>query len=311
MRLRPNAALLAGVILCVSLPPVARAQIESREGIALQNQILELRRDLQVLRDQGVRGGGGGGSTYLGRGPQPLTPPVAGGGGGSDIVAQLLDRVQTLEDQVRQLRGQVDENTNTLQRQNADLSKQIGDLSFQLQNGGAGRPSSPAPLAPPAAGQGFAPSGPPPSSLGTVPDTPPPSAPLTGPVRRTPELALQEGNAALARRDYPAAEAAAREVLSGARASPRAADAQFMLAQALEGERNYPQAAIAFDDAYNRSRTGARAPDALLGLANSLTAIGEKKAACETLAKLAAEFPRARQDVRDRAAATRTRAGCR
>ena len=50
---------------------------------------------------------------------------------------------------------------------------------------------------------------------------------------------MQEGNAALARRDYPAAEQAAREVLTGNRTSPRAYDAQFLLAQALMGERQY------------------------------------------------------------------------
>ena len=39
-------------------------------------------------------------------------------------------------------------------------------------------------------------------------------------------------------------------------------------------------------------KTGGHAPDALLGLANALTGIGEKRAACETLGKLASEFPR-------------------
>ncbi len=85
---------------------------------------------------------------------------------------------------------------------------------------------------------------------------------------------MQEGSAALARRDYPAAEAAAREVL--ARRGPRAADAQLLLAQAEMGERNYQQAAPDFYDAYNRSRTGARAPDALLGVANALLALGDR-----------------------------------
>ena len=99
---------------------------------------------------------------------------------------------------------------------------------------------------------------PPPTSLGG----PPPVRRLQPgvPVRRTPELAMQEGNAALARRDYPAAEQAAREVLTGSRTSPRAYDAQFLLAQALMGQRQYSQAAIAYDDTYNRSQARARTP---------------------------------------------------
>jgi TolA-binding protein len=143
-----------------------------------------------------------------------------------------------------------------------------------------------------------------------VPAAQPTAAAPGSSVRRTPEIALQEGHAALARRDYAAAEAAAREVLQGSRTSPRAYDAQFLLAQALGGPRNYAQAAIAYDDTYNRSKTGGHAPDALLGLANALTGIGEKRAACETLSKLVAEFPRS-SEAREGAPAVRQRAGCR
>jgi TolA-binding protein len=114
----------------------------------------------------------------------------------------------------------------------------------------------------------------------------------------------------LARRDYPAAEQAAREVLTGARASPRAYDAQFLLAQALMGQRQYSQAAIAYDDTYNRARKGVHAPDALLGLANSLIAINEKHAACDTLAKLRSEDPTLRPDLRDAVNASAQRASC-
>jgi TolA-binding protein len=290
MRLMVALALLAWVA------PVA-AQVESREGIALQNQVLELRRQVQALQDQSSRGGGS--PTNLGRGAYP-SPPA----GGSDLVAQLLSRVDALEEQVRQLRGRVDETQNDVQRQGADLGKRIDDMAFQAQNprGGALRGAPPPAESAPA----NLPLTPPPSSLGG-PATQQPAAPA----RRTPEPALQEGNAALARRDYPGAEQAAREVLTSGRTSPRAYDAQFLLAQALWGQRQFSQAAIAYDDTYNRARKGAHAPDALLGLANSLAAINEKKAACDTLAKLHAEYPSPRPDIREAMAATGQRAGCR
>jgi TolA-binding protein len=131
--------------------------------------------------------------------------------------------------------------------------------------------------------------------------------PLAG--KRTPEVALQEGHAALARRDYAGAERVAREVMSN-RASPRAYDGQFLLAQALAGEKQYSQAAIAFDDAYNRSHKGRHAEDALLGLAGALSAINEKKAACDTLGRLRTEFPEVRADLRDTITKTSDRAGC-
>ena len=284
------------LLLALSWP--AAAQVESREGIALQNQIMQLQQQIQQLQAQ-VQGGGGT-PTYLGRPPAYGAPPASGA---SDLTAQLLSRVGTLEEQVRQLRGRVDEVENEVQRQGADLGKRIDDLAFQTGHGPAapgappGQPTGPAalPLTPPPAAPGQPPAG---------PSQPP------APAKRTPELAMQEGNAALARRDYPAAEQAAHEVLTNYRTSPRAYDAQFLLAQSLAGERQFSQAAIAYDDTYNRARKGAHAADALVGLANSLAAINEKKAACDTIAKLHAEFPTARADQREAAATTAQRAGC-
>jgi TolA-binding protein len=304
---RPARLLAAALALLVLLvAPVARAQVESREGIALQNQILELRRQVQNLQDQAA--GGRGTPTYLGRGGYP--PPPSGPGGSSDLVAQLLSRVDALEEQVRQLRGQIDQTQNQVQRQGADLSKRIDDMAFQNQ-GGMPPGTAPTPMQPPPPSVMSPPQGnlallPPPTPPGAAPTAQPPA-----PVRRTPELALQEGNAALARRDYPAAEQAAREVLGSSRTSPRAYDAQFLLAEALMGQRQYSQAAIAYDDTYNRSRKGTHAPDALLGLANALTAINEKRAACDTLTKLRAEYPSVRPDIRDAATASAQRSGCR
>ncbi len=275
---------------CLLLGAPARAQMDSREGIALQNQILELRRDLQSLQS-------GRGSL-----PPPQAPRDAyRGGGGSELTTQLLDRVQSMEEELRRLRGQVDEQANQARRQNDDLAKQIADLNFRLQNAGP-RTAPPVALRE-APGRGEAPGREPPQG-------PPSDAPAT-PGRRPPELAMQEGNAALARRDYAAAEASAREVLGSNRAGPRAGDAQFLLAQSLAGKRDYQAAAVAYDDAYNRSRNGSRAPDALLGLAASLTGLGERPAACATLEKLRSEFPSPRPEVREAAANVRARAGCR
>ncbi len=281
----------------------ASAQMDTREGIALQNQILELRRDMQALRDQTGRGAPApGGGSFLGSGgrPVPLTPgPSLGGGGGGDLTAQLLDRVNALEEQVRSLRGRVEELGNQVQVQGQDLPKQVADLNFRIQRLEGARP-----------GGAPATSRPPPNSPGPpagVPETAPPSEPA-GP--RRPEVALQDGRAALARRDYAGAEATARDILANNRTSPRAYDAQFLLAQALAGRQNWSQAAIAYDDTYSRSRTGAHAEDALVGLSNSLIGLGDKRAGCAALVKLRTEFPNVRSDLRDQVAAARQRGGC-
>lgn len=283
--MRPGWRVYRLLLVTLLIASPASAQMDTREGIALQNQILELRRDLQMLQQ------GQGGNP----GARALPPPTSLRGGnpapGNEIVAQLLDRVQTLEDEVRQLRGQLDEQGNAQRRRLDEVAKQQADAAFRAQN----VPT----VTPPA------------SALPSVPPTrldPPPSQGGTG--RRPPELAMQEGNAALARRDYPAAEAAAREVLAGGR-TPRTTDAHFLLAQSLYGRRDYAGAAVAFDDSYSAGRTGARAPDALLGLANALTGLNDTKSACQALDRLRAEFPQPRADLRAAASAARTRAACR
>jgi TolA-binding protein len=264
----------------------AAAQMDSREAIDLQHQIQELKRDIQILRDQ--RGGQSSSPA-----PTRLSPDASGS---SEITAQLLSRVANLEEQMRRLRGRVDEIANQTQRLDDDLNKKIGDLNFRIQSGeGGGQPTSTPRAAAPVA----------PSS-----QAPPATAAPGAAVRRTPEIALQDGSAALARRDYTGAEAAAREVLNNNKTSPRVYDAQFLLAQSLSGRKEYSQAAIAYDDAYKRNRKGARAPDALLGLANSLNAIGERRAACDTVSQLRSEFPNPKPDLKDQIAATGQRAGC-
>jgi TolA-binding protein len=292
---------MATFLLTASIAPV-HAQVDSREGIALQNEIYQLRAELKAAEDQMARNGPGD------RAPVYAPTPLQNGGG-NDMVAQLLTRVDALEEQVRQLRGRIDETQNQIQQQNADLGKRIDDLAFQINPQGAaqGAPSgAPQSQQPGASPPDYPSQGPAPTLL-----VPPPAArPAPPPGPRTPEVALQEGHAALVHHEYAKAEAAAREVLAN-RTSPRAYDARLLLAQALSGERQYAQAAIAFDDAYNSSRKGSHAQDALLGLADSLSAINEKKAACDTLTRLRADFPQARPDIAAGAAAAAQKTGCR
>jgi TolA-binding protein len=306
-RLLPAAAMLAFVL---AAGPLRAQMIESREGLALRDQIAELRHELQILQDQVSRGGGGSslGTTYR--------APPSSSSSGNDMTAQLLVRVDQLEEQTRQLRGRIDELQNQLQHQTDDLGKRIDDLAFQVQNPQAAAAAAIAAKQAAAAGATQTPSAaagvvPPPSPagvLGTIPAPRPPGAPASAP--RTPELAMQEGSAALARRDYATAEAAAREVLAN-RTSPRAYDAMFLLAQSQYGQRQYSQAALSYDDAYNRARKGSRAEDSLLGLADSLIGLGDKTSACQALGKLHAEFPTTRADLREPIISARQRAGCR
>jgi TolA-binding protein len=280
--------LLAAPLLPLLMAAPAVAQMDSREGIALQNQILQLRNEVEQLR----RSGGGGGG-YV---PAPVPSGRAGGGGSSELTGQLLDRVNQLDEEVRRLRGRSDEaefRNRTLQQQ---VEKLQGDMDYrlqQLENGGGGA-SRAAPAPAPA-----------PTAAPSAPSAPPAAANTP----RTAERALADGQAALSRRDYAAAETAAREVV-GSRGA-RAQDGQLLLADALLGRRDYANAAIAYDDAYKRNRQAARAPEAMVGLANAFIGLNAKREACDTLNNLRSEFPRLSGNLATRATEARGRAGCR
>jgi TolA-binding protein len=214
--------------------------------------------------------GGGGGS---GGGNSASAP--SNGGANGDLVTQLLQRVGTLEDEVRTLTGNLQQLQNQVDTQNAQINKQIGDITFQMQNGGAAA--------------GVAAAGGAPAGAAPPPATRPAAAPAAA--APTPEELMQRGVIALHQGNYQQSEGVAREILAKHHASPRAYDAQYLLAQSLQGEQRYQQAALAFDDAYNMNHKGARAPNALLGLAMTLGSINQKTAACDTLRTLHAQFP--------------------
>ncbi|MFC3029125.1 MULTISPECIES: hypothetical protein [Roseomonadaceae] len=282
-------------IAAMATPLPASAQMESREGIALQNQILQLRQEMEVLRRAGPAAGLPA--------PQPAPsalggrPTAPGGAPQGDLVGSLLERVQRMEEDLRNLRGRADEADFRARALQERLEKLEGDMDFRLQQlegqrqGNAAPPARPgAPAAPVAAA------------------TPPPAPPAAAP--RTPQRALAEGQTALGRRDWAAAEAAAREVIA-ARDTARALDAQILLGNALAGKRDFAGAAVAFDDAFRRNPRGSRAPEAMVGVANALIGLNNNRDACAQLNDLRGRFPNLSGPTATRATEARRRAQCR
>ncbi len=294
----PRWRLLAALCLCASglalSPRPAAAQITSREGIELRDEILSLRHELDQLRAQMPASG-----SYLGN----SAPAAAPSSGQSDMVVHLLGRMNTLEDEIRHLRGQIDELRNQDQQAIADLRQKLDDLKFEVENpsaanAGAGSPPSPAPArtlsAPPATAR---------SALAQ------PSLARSAPHQAASDT-IAAARAALAHHDYATAARIAHAILSR-RAAPDAPEAQFILAEALSGQHQWSRAAIAYDDAYNRAKRGPHAAASLLGLAASLSAINEGRAACETLGELRHQFPSAAHAMAGQIAAVSRRARCR
>jgi len=265
-------------LLSVLGASAAKAQVTSREGITLQNQIQQLSEQLQQVQSSAQSAPASGGSA----------PSVPAGNG--DLVSQLLQRVSTLENENREMRGELDQLSNQVQTQNATLTKQIGDMQFAAQNGGGGAapsapPSSDAPAAAPAA-----------------------PAATDKPVTAL-EL-LKTGQAALKSRDYATAQSDASQALKLAKTPNGKLESQFLLAQSLAGQKQYRDSALAYYDAYNRAPKSPRAPEALLGVSASMLALGDKNSACQALQKLDAEFPSATARVKAAVTTFKGRASC-
>jgi TolA-binding protein len=271
---------LAAFVVFAALAPFSIADgqqyIQSQEGIALQNEILQLQSQVQALQANG----GGGGSSLGGAPPPAPSPDTAPAGGG--VVTSLLTQVQQLQAQVQELSGKVDTLQNQVNQQHDQMEKEIGDLNFKITGGAAtpGAPGAPAAggqLTPPGAGQPGATAAPTPTA---VPAT------------------LHDAQTAYAAHNYAGAEAAARAV--AAKGGPGAYSAQYLVAESLAAEGKPQDAAIAYDDAYNKNHTGTYAAPSLLGLATALAAIHQDQAACSTLSSLNSQFPTPRHGGADR-----------
>jgi len=269
----------AALFTCAS----AHAQVETREGIYLQNQILELKQQFQQMNQ--IQG-----QTALPppspEGQPSQAAPQAGPAGGNDELAQLLVRVTELEEQVRTLQGKVNELTNQQLHDHDELAKKIDDLAFKTGHGPTGAPADGTASPPPAGGLGPDPQAIP--GADTAPEAPPPPPPK--PLRRSAEQSLKAGNAALARRDYAAATLAANEVLAQP-ASPQAWDARYLLARAQLGDHNYKDAAANFARIYKSFPKAVRGGEALLGVADALIGMNKLPPACNAIAQVAATFP--------------------
>lgn len=267
----------------------AHAQmISSREGIALENQILELKQQIAA-------GQQGNGNSAL-----AAPAPQAGGDSGSAssaLLPNMLQQIQTLTDQVQNLRGRVDTLEHEVATQHDELNQEIGNLKFQLsQNGGA------APGAAGAAAGGAA-------AGATAPATSPKPGQAAARAPRI-EASVTAARRALAAGDYQGATADSRAVIAHQGKGAANGGAELILGEALSHQGDHQGAAIAYDDAYNASRTGPNAPDALLGLAGSLTAIHQNQEACDTLDSLASQFSSPSPSLATRVHLARVRAHC-
>jgi tol-pal system protein YbgF len=138
-----------------------------------------------------------------------------------------------------------------------------------------------------------------------LPGAPPPASALSGSPRDEYDLAYGY----ILTGDYDLAEESFRSWLASFPNDPQASDAQFWLGESQLQQGEFRDAANAFLAVY-KSGQGTKGPDALLKLGTSLAALGEREAACATLAEVGRKFPAASPALMSRVDAEETRAGC-
>jgi TolA-binding protein len=293
------------------LPFAAHAQpiVQSQEGIALENQILQLQQQVQQLQQSPSQNSGGNGGSVLG-GPETPPPSSSGAAPEGGLVASLLNQVAQLQMQVQSLHGEVDTLQNQVSTQHAQTEQEVGDLKFQMTNGQGGQGQGGQAPALGQAGQaparGAAPAQAAAMQAPRAANNPPPR--LVAPA--SPRVLLRTAQHDYDQHDFAGAEASSRAIVAHAASSPEAYRAQFLLAQSLAAQGRSQEAAIAYGKTYNLNRAGAEAPASLLGLARTLAAIHQNEAACQTLAALTSQFPTLPQGMDSRVNAVRHVARC-
>jgi tol-pal system protein YbgF len=129
------------------------------------------------------------------------------------------------------------------------------------------------------------------------------------PQGESPEAMYERYYEAQLRKRYDEAESGFNEFLQKYADNSLAGTVQYRLGEVFYAKSDFRAAAANFLKGYTQYPKSRRAPDSLLMLGMSLRKLGEKEKACDALASVGTEFPRA-TEAKKKAQAEYKRAGC-
>jgi tol-pal system protein YbgF len=145
-----------------------------------------------------------------------------------------------------------------------------------------------------------------PSLQAAVPLAPSPTTALSGSPRDEYDLAYGY----ILTGDYGLAEETLKSWLAAYPSDPQAIDAQFWLGESHLQQGEYRDAANSFLNVYKTAPDGIKGPDSLMKLGVSLSALGEKDAACGTFKELGKRYPQGSEALMSRVRDEQSKAGC-
>ncbi len=302
---------IAALLLCLSLVAPALAQTQEAGEMRLYIQQLEER--LRQLTGENERLAYELNQLRAQSGQAPAAAPEQTG-----AVTQTLPQAQApgqaapgqaVYDQPGLAPGAPPQDLGTLSVAPGDpliAPDGVGDQPVDLSTLAAGAPE----LVDPNFQAGIPPAAPAPipgeMQAAAIPGTPAPTTALSGTPRDEYDLAYGY----VLTGDYGLAEQSFKTWLASFPSDPQAADAQFWLGESHLQQGEYQEAANAFLAVYKTAPDSTKGPDALLKLGMSLSALGETKAACATLAEVGRKYPTAPEALMSRVNAEEGRAGC-
>lgn len=240
-------------------------------------------------------------------------------------VIELTTRVDALESQLQALTGQTEQNAFQLRElekrftaYKAEMDKRFADpaAAAAVETPASLTPTVKPPVTTPtvAAAPAKKPAAKPATAAATTPDAArlalvkKVEVPATG---NEVEDAYNYGYRLWEAKLYPEAQAQLKQVATKWPKDSRASFAQNLLGRAYLDEGKPSLAAVAFYNNYKDRPSGARAPHSLMYMGVALDKLGRKADACKAFRELDEVYgAKAPKDVRDDAAAAKTKAGC-
>ena len=263
--------LLTGFLLSAAWPAAAVSDN------ALQRQIDALREDVQVMQRQIYRNQGG-------EAGEDITVKV---GNMDENLRDLIGRVDMVEHQIRTL----EEKINLL---NKDIDVRLKMIEGKpIESGGMSKETSAKKFDAPVAKDA-------PASIvgGSIKK----GSDLPEVKTKTAEQIYQEGLDALNGGKNDEAAAKFNTVLTKFPEHKLAANAQYWLGESYYGKKDYAKAAVAFAKGYEKYKDGNKGADNILKLGMSMQMLGKTEEACTAFVNLPKEFPKAPDNLKNKAA---------
>lgn len=286
-KLKIDKGLAALFVSVMMIYPSYGQEGASRDVIALQNQVAQLKAQINQLQAQNVYSDDD--SAKHRKKKHKDDDQDANTDPNSSLLPDLVSRINNLEDQQRSMRGEIDDLSNQLKTQTDLLNKKIDDMNFAAGHGDTANTTSSKAVA---------------ASAGAAT-----TASLAQSSNNTSGSTLKDGQQAVLKGDFQRAESIAKKILATPEGS-KSVNAHFLLAQAQAGQGNFKGSSVSYYTVFKNFPKSSKAPVALLGVGYSLIKNGKTQEACQALGLLHSKYPNISDQIKKSATNLSHKAKC-